>query len=89
MTAEAALREVLGFCFMQTYGLPTQATPLAVTAFSHRKKLMGYGMLLRVKSENRVESHIEVPQCTIRDVIAVQTNPSLSISDWLLVLSCV
>lgn len=74
MIIEAVLREVLGYCFMKKHDLPMQATPLAVTTYRHDKKLLGHGMLLRLKSEDRIESHLEDTRCTVRDVIAAQTG---------------
>jgi len=74
MTVEAIIREVLGYCFMQKHDLPTQAIPLAATTFHHAGNAVGYGMLLRLRSEDRVESHVEDPHCTIHDVIAAQTG---------------
>ena len=82
MTAEAVLREILGFCFMQKRDLPIQAIPLGVTAFRYKNKSMGFGMLLKLKSENRVETHLEVPHGTVRDLITAQTNILLSMPDF-------
>lgn len=74
MTAEAILREVLGFCFMKKNGLPLQAIPLAAVTYLYKEKPVGLGMLLRVKSEVRVEKYIELPHCTIRHLINMQTD---------------
>ena len=84
MTAEAVLREVLGFCYMQKHGFPNQASPLAVTAYLYKKKPLGFGILLRLKSEIRVETHLVLPQATIRDLINMQTGCAPSMTDFLI-----
>jgi hypothetical protein len=74
MTTEAVLREVLGYCFMRKHDLPLQATPLAVTTYCYGNRSLGHSMLLKLKSEDRIESHLEDPQCSVREVINLQTG---------------
>jgi len=78
MTDEAVLREILGYCFVKKFEIPVQATPLAVTSYSRQGQQPLYGMLLQLQSEERLESHLEIPNCKVKDIIEAQIVPSLN-----------
>ena len=72
MTAEAVLREILGYCFMRDRSLPYQATPLFVWEYEDRGTSLGYCLATRVAAETRVESLLVDPGCTIGELIEAQ-----------------
>jgi hypothetical protein len=76
MTDKAVLWEILGYCFMRRVEIPVQATPLAVTCYSRQEHQPLYSVLLKLQSEDRLESHLDIPSCTVKHIIEAQLSPS-------------
>ena len=69
LSAEGVMREILAFCFFKIHQLPIHRQPLCVYEYKKSGVLLGYALVLKIKTEERLEHYLEYPEYTISDLI--------------------
>lgn len=69
MTAEAVLRELLGFCFCQKHGIPCATTPICVYAYPAENGPAPFCMVLREHRGRRAESFLRLKGIAVSAIV--------------------
>jgi len=75
LTAEAVLREIMGYCFMISCGFNPAAAPACVIEYRHDRETLGFALGLNVSSDHRVVSFLEYDGVLLRDLVARSMEP--------------
>jgi|GEM_PF-3169665 len=69
LTVENVMREILAFCFFKKYKLNFLHEPIEVFEYKKGKKIIGYCLLTKSESEERLESQENFLGLTVKDLI--------------------
>jgi hypothetical protein len=69
MTAEAVMREILGYLFFRLHGLPVSAIPNTVVTYSCPNHLGTCALLFTITSDQRIESFLDARGMTLHRLI--------------------
>jgi hypothetical protein len=73
MTAEAVLRELVGYCFCMVHGIPCAVAPICI--YSYTGTMTGrYCLVQRAPKGRRVESFLRIKGVMVSDMLAQTTS---------------
>ncbi len=76
MTAEAVLRELLGYCFCRIHSIPCVASPILIYAYAGKTTDAQFCCLLRVTEGRRVESFLRMEKLSVSQLISKPRDQS-------------